>query len=79
MKTHTRLATPAPAFTENDIREYAYHLYCQGGCVPGREVDNWLEAEACLCAEIPQKHSHQRLHRHLDRQAKAEALKPIAA
>jgi len=43
-----------------DIREYAYHLYWQSGCVAGRDVDNWLEAIACLkanmslyCADTP--------------------------
>ena len=50
---------------EDDIREYAYHLYFQNGCIPGREVEDWQEAEACLCANIPREHSHTRLHRHL--------------
>lgn len=34
--------------SEQDIREYAYHLYLQGGCVPGRDLENWLEAETAL-------------------------------
>jgi hypothetical protein len=50
---------------EDDIREYAYHLYVQSGCIPGRELDNWLEARACLGACIPQSRSHARLHHHL--------------
>jgi hypothetical protein len=80
MKTLTKTtAAPVPAPTEGDIREYAYHLYCQGGCAPGHDVDNWLEAEACLCEEIPQNSSHQRLHRHLQNQGKVVALKPVAA
>ena len=59
--------------SESDIREYAYHLYCQGGCVPGHDLDNWLEAESCLHAEIPRHRSHQRLHQHLQGQAKPKA------
>lgn len=51
--------------SEDNTREYAYHLYFQNGCIPGREVEDWQEAEACLCAYIPREHSHTRLHRHL--------------
>lgn len=56
----TSLAEP----TEDQIRDYAYHLYCQGGCSPGHEQENWLEAEACLCACIPKEDAHTRLYRH---------------
>jgi DUF2934 family protein len=35
-----------------DIREYAYHLYWQSGCIGGRDMDNWLEAIACLKANM---------------------------
>jgi hypothetical protein len=54
---------------EDDIREYAYHLYVQSGCVPGRDLENWLEARACLMASIPRQHSHGRLHRHMSKAA----------
>jgi hypothetical protein len=64
MKTKNSSTTNPIQPTEDDIREYAYHLYTQNGCVPGRDLDNWLEARACLCACIPQEHSHTRLHRH---------------
>jgi len=65
MKTNSPLSVPpSPDFTEDDIRDYAYHLYQQSGCVPGRDLDNWLEAKACLEANIPKQHSHARLHRH---------------
>jgi hypothetical protein len=37
-------ATP----TEDEIREYAHHLYVQSGWVNGRDIDNWLEAERAL-------------------------------
>lgn len=50
--------------SEDEIRDYAYHLYTQSGCIPCRDQDNWLEAEACLCANIPKEQSHTRLHRH---------------
>ena len=52
--------------TENDIRDYAYHLYQQGSCAPGHDVDNWLEATACLKANIPAHCSHSRLHQHIN-------------
>ena len=35
---------------EEDIRSYAYHLYVQSGCRPDRDLENWLEAKACLTA-----------------------------
>jgi len=40
--------TSVHSATEAAIREGAYRLYCQGGCLPDREVSNWLEAEALL-------------------------------
>jgi Protein of unknown function (DUF2934) len=36
--------------SEDDIRDYACHLYEQSGCIPGRDLDNWLEARECLRA-----------------------------
>lgn len=36
---------------EELIRDYARHLYEQSGRIPGRDLDNWFEAKACL--EIP--------------------------
>jgi hypothetical protein len=55
----------APSYTEDDIRDYAYHLYEQNGCASGRDLDNWLEAKACLSANIPRHQTHTRLHDHL--------------
>jgi len=46
-----RVAKPRPTFpkpTEEEIRAYAYQLYVQSGCVPGRDLENWQEAEARL-------------------------------
>lgn len=50
---------------EELVRDYAQHLYEQSGRIPGRDLDNWLEAKACLEACIPQRHSHTRLQKHL--------------
>jgi hypothetical protein len=54
--------TVAP--TEDEIRDYAFHLYQQSGCVPGHDEENWFEAKACLEANIPKHHARGRLHRH---------------
>ena len=51
---------------EDAIRDYAYHLYQQGGGTPGRDLDDWLEARACLKANIPPHCSHSRLHLHVN-------------
>jgi hypothetical protein len=65
-----KMKPTAPAeVTEEDIRAYAYHLYEQSGRTPDRDTDNWLEAEACLRANIPAHSSHLRLHHHLARSA----------
>ena len=53
--------------SDDDIRDYAYHLYLLSGCVPGRDLDNWLEAKACLSARIPKAETHTRLHRQTER------------
>ena len=42
----------ARPITEDEIRDYAYHLYQQSGCVAGRDVENWFEAKACLEAVL---------------------------
>ena len=36
--------------TEQEIAAYAYHLWESEGCVPGRDLDYWLQAEAHLRA-----------------------------
>jgi hypothetical protein len=48
--------------SEEEIRDYAYHLYDRSGYVGGRDLDNWLEAKACLSSGIPKSESHIRLH-----------------
>lgn len=63
-KKHPSVLPPPHEPTDDEIRDYAYHLYQQGGCVPGHDLENWLEAKACLEANIPKQHARSRLHRH---------------
>lgn len=30
---------------EEEIRQLAYEIYIKSGCIPGRDLDNWLEAK----------------------------------
>jgi hypothetical protein len=60
-----RRAIPSQDPSEDAVRDYAYHLYQQSSCAPGHDVDNWLEATACLKANIPAHFSHSRLHQHV--------------
>ena len=67
-------AAPVQEPLEDAIREYAYHLYQQGGGVPGHDLDDWLEATACLKANIPSHSSHSRLHLHVNGPARTNQL-----
>jgi hypothetical protein len=66
MKTKPVPSFVPPAPCEEDIRNYAYHLYEQSGRMLGHDLDNWLEATACLTARIPEHCTHRRLHRHVN-------------
>jgi hypothetical protein len=66
MKNKSSRLLNRPKPSENDIRDYAYHLYQQSNCVPGHDLDNWLEATACLKANIPSHRSGTRLHHHFN-------------
>ena len=68
MKTQSTASQAASlsAPTEDDIRDYAYHLYEQSRCEPGHDLENWLEASACLKANIPANSSQSRLHQHIN-------------
>jgi len=66
MKNNPTLPLVSPTPKEEVIREYAFHLYEQSRCEPGHDVDNWLEATACLQANIPAHRSGTRLHRHIN-------------
>ena len=59
-----QLSTLVPPLSEDEIRDYANHLYVQHGSVHGHDGDDWLEAEACLRAGIPREASRLRLHHH---------------
>ncbi|HVW22158.1 MAG TPA: DUF2934 domain-containing protein [Opitutaceae bacterium] len=63
MKNNIPALTAPREPTTEEIRDYAYHLYAQEGCVDGHDLDHWLEAEACLRASVPREHSRTRLHR----------------
>ena len=65
MKTTSTVPTAQLQPSEDDIREYAYHLYRQGTGAPGHDLDNLYEATACLNANIPTHRSSTRLHRHV--------------
>ena len=75
MSTKSAHAPAAIHPTEAEIRDYAYHLYDQSGFAGGRDVDNWLEAKACLSSGIPKAESHIRLHQN---SFKAHHLKKTA-
>lgn len=30
---------------EEEIKQIAYEIYVKSGCIPGRDLENWLEAE----------------------------------
>jgi hypothetical protein len=56
-------SSPVPGEpSEGEIRDYAYQLYQRSSCAPGHDLDNWLEAIACLKANIPAHQSGIRLH-----------------
>ncbi len=45
--------------SEAEIQKAAYHLWLDGGCQKGVELDNWLAAKELL------KHRHGHAHGHL--------------
>jgi hypothetical protein len=60
----TQPAATAPQPSEEEIRDYANHLHVQSGSLNGHDRDDWLEAEACLRANIPKESSRTRMHHH---------------
>lgn len=68
--THTtppsakKRSTTAAQPSEDEIRDYANHLYVERGALNGHDCDDWLEAEACLRANIPKESSRTRMHHH---------------
>ena len=66
---HPAASTPPspvapPVASEAEIRDYANHLFEQRGSVHGHDHDDWLEAEACLSANIPKESLRTRMHHH---------------
>jgi len=53
-------ASARPEPTDHEIRLCAYHLWEQGGSLPGRALDNWLQATARLREGIPPHQSGER-------------------
>ena len=50
-KSGSTVKTAVTAPTHEQIAQRAEHLWRQGGCLPGRDEQNWREAEAQLKAE----------------------------
>ena len=59
-------AAPVQEPGEDAVRAHAYHLYQQGSGAHGHDLDNWLEATACLKANIPPHFSPSRLHQQVN-------------
>lgn len=81
MKTDTtpdqdQASANAPSPSADEIRDYAFHLYEQGGNLPGNDVEDWREAEACLRSSIPKECTRTRLHYHTQLSERA-ALKLV--
>ena len=56
MKTKSNTVPPPPEPSEAEIQKVAYRLWVEGGCVAGRESDNWFAAKELL------RHHHGRAH-----------------
>ncbi len=53
-KSHGKIVLRV-ALSEHEIRGRAYELYIARGAQPGRELDDWLQAERELTAERPRR------------------------
>lgn len=40
---------------EEEIRIVAYEIYLKSGCIPNRDLDNWLEAERIVLDKYKEK------------------------
>jgi hypothetical protein len=65
---------PVPV-SDDEIRDYAYHLYVQNGHRNDQCGQNWLEARACLSCRVPKAKSGTRLH---DAAARIDGEKLVA-
>ena len=64
MKNQPSAVTAPAQPSQDDIRSYAFHLYQQSNCSEGHDLDNWLEATACLKANVLPHEAGTRLHRY---------------
>jgi hypothetical protein len=44
-------ANPLIEPTDEEVRKTAYLLYLASGCVPGRDLENWLSARSQMTAQ----------------------------
>ena len=64
MKMKSKGPSPSRrAPTDDEIRDYALHLFQQSGCVPGLYLENWLEARLCLEANLTKRYAQARVRR----------------
>jgi len=54
-KTPQTTSKPTVTLTHEQIAQRAVHIWRQSGCLPGRDEQNWQEAEAQLRAELGAK------------------------
>ena len=55
-------ANPLIEPTDEDVRKAAYLLYIASGCVPGRDLENWLTARSHLVnSEFPRDENGRKL------------------
>jgi hypothetical protein len=51
-----KLLTPRKKISDEEfnqrVQSRAYDVYLQNGCIPGRDQENWLEAERLVKAEL---------------------------
>lgn len=59
---------PSPAPTEAEIQHAAYHLWLQGGCRHGHDLEDWFAARALL------QHRHARPAGRIRRASAAAAV-----
>ncbi|MBL9187616.1 MAG: DUF2934 domain-containing protein [Opitutaceae bacterium] len=55
-KPHSPSITKVAEPTEAEIQKAAYHLWVEGGCLEGVELDNWLAAKELI------RHHHGAVH-----------------
>jgi len=55
MRKSASPANPTPINMESMVRQRAYEIYQERGCTPGRENDDWLQAESEIRAQNNQQ------------------------